>query len=244
MGAAWEYANFFWFTPQSSPCGFKPAFEIDRLEMSGMSVSYLMTSPDSLKMESGIYRGTITYTVGPGGDFDFGDNLFANDSSITFNFTLDVRHTLKFQLPPGAEKVTLNPAGGWQQWLDRGRRPEKLSSSQHFKIWSSTAFSVSLQCEYFLDTQCGIQNPAGHTVPVETRVTLPNGLQDASGRPVERLLLSTSPQVISSSYYVDDGLSTLNFDVARDQVKSMIDDHSGSTYRGNITVIWDSDIPT
>ena len=242
MYAGTAFANFFWFTPQSVPCGFSPAYEIDSLTMYNISVSYLMISPDPLRMESGIYRGSITYTVGPGGDFDFGDNLAATDNLVTMNFTLNVEHTLKFQFPAGYGSVVLNPAGGWQQWLNNGRRPQKLTAAQDFKMWASTAFSIELQCEFALSDQCAIKNPAGHEVPVETRVTLPNGLRDASNQPVNRLLLSTSPQVFSPSHYVDNRPAALHFEVARDQVASMIDEHSGSTYKGNITVVWNSEV--
>ena len=235
-------ADYFWLTPDSAACGKSPLFEIPWLRMRNSSGAYLMTTPDPLKMESGIYRGSITYTVGPGGDFDFGDNLVATDNIVTMNFTLSVEHTLKFQFPAGYGSVVLNPAGGWQQWLNNGRRPQKLTADQGFKMWASTQFSIGLQCEYAVGDQCAIKNPAGDAVPVETRVTLPYGLRDASNQAVSRLLLSTNPQVFTPGHYVDNRPAALHFEVARDQVKSMIDDHSGSTYKGNITVVWNSEV--
>ena len=235
-------ADYFWSTPVAAPCGKSPAYDIDMLRLRNASVSYLMTTPDPLKMESGVYTGTINYSVGPNGDFDFGDNLLATDNVVTMNLTLTVEHTLKFQFPAGYGSVTLNPAGGWQQWLNKGRRPEKLWADQRFKIWASSPFSVTLQCDNALNDQCAIKNAAGHTVPVATRLTLPGGLRNASNQTVERFLLSTNPEVISPSQYVDNGNATLHFEVDRDQVKTMIDEHSGSTYKGNITVIWNSEI--
>ncbi|WP_338579042.1 hypothetical protein [Pseudomonas sp. ML2-2023-6] len=242
MGAAHTFANYFWWTPREEICAKSPSYEIDSLRLSNPSVSYRMTTPDPLKMESGTYEGSLTYSVGPGGDFDFGDNLLATDDSVTLNFTLTVEHTLKFQFPAGYGSVTLNPAGGWQQWLNKGRRPEKLWADQRFKIWASSPFSVTLQCDNALNDQCAIKNAAGHTVPVATRLTLPGGLRNASNQTLERFLLSTNPEVISPSQYVDNGNATLHFEVDRDQVKTMIDEHSGSTYKGNITVIWNSEI--
>ena len=242
MGSTPIDANYFWMTPQAMPCGISPAYEIDSLRLRNTSVAYRMTAPDPLKMESGIYTGSITYTVGPGMDFDFGDVMLPTDNQVIMNFTLEVRHTLKFLFPAGDNRVVLSPAGGWQQWLNNGRRPEKLVANKNFKMWSSSQFSMELQCEYLVATQCAIQNAAGHTVPVETRVTLPSGMLDALNRPVERVLLSTTPAVFSPSHYVDNGQASLHFEVARDQTHSMINDHSGSTYRGNITVIWDSEI--
>lgn len=235
-------ADYFWQTPEASACGKSPAFDIDSLLLRNASVSYLMTTPEPLKMESGIYRGSITYTVGPGMDFDFGDVLLPTVNSVTFNFTLDIQHTLKFQFPAGANRLALNPAGGWQQWINHGRRPEKLVAEQDFKMWSSTPFSMKLQCEHAMGMHCGIKNPAGDIVAVETRVTLPSGLQDDTNRPVNRYSLNTVPAVFRPTYYVDNGRAALHFEVGREQVKGMIEAHSGSTYSGNVTIIWDSNI--
>jgi hypothetical protein len=242
MYAGTTFSNFFWFTPQPVSCGFPPAYEIDWLKFDNISVSYLMTAPDPLRMETGTYSCSITYTAGPGEDFDFGDNLLPTDNSVTFNFSLEVQHTLRFQFPANSLRVVLNPAGGWQQWLNQGRRPQRLFADQGFSLSSSTPFSMTLQCEYLMGTQCGIRNPAGHLVAVETRLTLPNGLRDASDSPVERQQLSTTPAVYSPSFYVDNGQAKLHFEIPRDPMQSMLDAHSGSTYRGTITVVSDSEI--
>lgn len=242
MNASSIDADYFWLTPQEAPCGKSPAYDIDRLLLRNASVSYRMTTPDPLKMESGIYRGSITYSVGPNMDFDFGDVVLPNVNSVTLNFTLNVQHTLKFQFPAGANRLALNPAGGWQQWINHGRRPEKLVAEQDFKMWSSTPFSMKLQCEHAMGMHCGIKNPAGDIVAVETRVTLPSGLQDDTNRPVNRYPLNTVPAVFRPTYYVDNGRAALHFEVGREQVKGMIEAHSGSTYSGNVTIIWDSNI--
>lgn len=242
MNASYSDADYFWLTPQAAPCGKSPAYDIDSLLLRNASVSYLMTTPDPLKMESGIYSGSITYTVGPGMDFDFGDVLLPTDNSVTLNFTLEVQHILKFLFPAGADRLAMNPAGGWQQWINHGRRPEKLVAEQDFKMWSSTPFSMKLQCEHTMGVHCGIKNPAGDTVAVETRVTLPSGLQDDANRPVNRYPLSIAPAVFTPTYYVDNGRAALHFEVGREQVKGMIEEHSGSTYSGSVTIIWDSNI--
>ena len=54
--------------------------------------------------------------------------------------------------------------------------------------------------------------------------------------------MSTAPAVFTPTYYVDNGRAALHFDVEREQVKRMIEEHSGSTYSGNVTIIWDSNI--
>ena len=65
MNATSIDADYFWLTPQAAPCGKSPAYDIDRLLLRNASVSYHMVTPDPLNMESGIYRGSIVYSVGP-----------------------------------------------------------------------------------------------------------------------------------------------------------------------------------
>ena len=236
-------ADFFWLTPEASPCGISPAFEIDTLRMRNSSISYQLIAPDPLRMDTGTYTGSMTYTVGPGGDFDYGNNLLATDNSVTINFTLEVQHTLKIELSPLADKVTLSPPGGWQQWLSQGVRPARLEADRIFNISASTPFSMKLQCEYLASNQCAIQNTAGFTVPVETRVTLPQGLGYSSGESLNRVLLSTTPEVIYPSQYVEKRPAMLHFAVTGSHVESIMNDHPGTKFRGNITVVWDSEIP-
>ncbi|TKK39231.1 hypothetical protein PflCFBP13517_22995 [Pseudomonas fluorescens] len=192
-------------------------------------------------MEIGTYSGSAIYTIGPGGDFDFGDVLASNDTTLIFNFTLSVEHILKVQFPPGADRLAMIPDGGWQQWLHRGRRPEKLLANQNFQMWASSQFKMQLQCQYSVANQCGIQNESGHLVPVETRVTLPSGLINESNLPVSRQLLSSDSSIFHPSYYVDNGRATLHFEVGRESVEQMTA-HAGTRYSGNVIVVWDSQI--
>ncbi|WP_338806847.1 hypothetical protein V8U11_06280 [Pseudomonas chlororaphis] len=234
--------GFFGAHLPAHPVQKKALFNLDDFSITRNSIIYELKTPDPLAMESGTYTGSIQYTVGPGGDFDFGDVLVPDDNVLTFNFTLSVEHLLKVQFPPGADRLTLIPDGGWQQWLNRGRRPEKLFANQNFQAWASSPFKMQLQCQYSVGDQCGIQNAAGHLVPVETRVTLPPGLIDKNNQPVNRQPLSNStPIIFHPSYYVDNGRATLHFEVGRDSVKQMTE-HAGTCYSGNVTVVWDTEI--
>lgn len=242
-GNEWT-VNFFMKTPSSSICAKKALFEIPKITMHDLDIAYELVTPDPLSMESGTYTSVtpLTYFVGPGQDFDFGDVLTATDSFVTINFTLSVEHTLKVQFPPGADRLSLIPDGGWQQWLHSGRRPEKLFANQPYQIWSSTRFDMQLQCQYTVGEQCGIRNESGHLVPVETRVTLPAGITALSGMAVNRQLLSnTNAIMFLPSQYVDNGRASLHFEVGRDSVKDMTD-YAGSHYSGNVTVVWDSQV--
>lgn len=243
-GTGWSMINFFMKTPSSSICAKKALFEIPKITMTDLDIAYELVTPDPLSMESGTYTSVtpIIYSIGPGKDFDFGDVMIASDSLIAINFILSVEHALKVQFPPGADRLSLIPDGGWQQWLHRGRRPEKLFANQPFQIWSSGRFNMQLQCQYTVGEHCGIQNQSGHMVPVETRVTLPAGITALSGMAVNRQLLSnTNATTFFPSHYVDNGRASLHFEVGRDSVKEMTE-HAGSRYSGNVTIIWDSQV--
>lgn len=243
VGHPFEKAyRFFWRTPSINSCVKKANFDIESLGLDVVNIAYELVTPDPLSMAIGTYHGSVDYSVGPGGDFDFGDILQPSDSVLTLKFTLSVMHILKVQFPPGADRLSLIPDGGWQQWLHRGRRPEKLFANQPFQIWSSGRFNMQLQCQYTVGEHCGIQNQSGHMVPVETRVTLPAGITALSGMAVNRQLLSnTNATTFFPSHYVDNGRASLHFDVGRESVKEMTD-YAGSRYSGNVTVVWDSQV--
>ncbi len=196
-------------------------------------------------MEAGDYEGSITYTLGPGGDFDFGDVMMPNDNSLTFNFTLEVDHHIKVEIPPGGNRVQLEPQGGWQAWLNRGRKPTRLYRDQPLNLWTSTHFKMTLECGEPLGNTCALRNPAGHQVPLDVAVTLPPHLSDSAGRPIQRrplLLDGSGTDLITPSAYVDRQPSTLHFEVKGDAVAEMIDQGSGSRYTGLVTVTWDSEV--
>ncbi len=234
--------RFFWRIPSAVPCGKLAKIDIPGLRLSRFSLMYELKAPNPLEMSLGTYTGKLAYLMGPGQDFDFGDLLIPSESSLTLNFSLEVLHLLKVQFPPGSDRLTLNPQGGWQQWVLHGRRPEKLFGNQNFQLWASSPFKMQLQCQYAVGDQCGIQNEVGDLVPVETRITLPPGLLNETNAPVNRHLLSIStPSIFHPTYYVDDGRATLNFEVGKSSVVQMTN-HSGSRYVGNVTVVWDADI--
>lgn len=234
--------TFFWGTPSSAVCGKTARVDIPSLTLRNFNFMYELRAPNPLDMPLGTYTGQLNYTMGPGQDFDFGDLLIPDESLLTVNFSLEVLHLLKVQFPPGSDRLSLNPQGGWQQWVLHGRRPEKLFANQNFQLWASSPFKMQLQCQYTVSDQCGIQNEVGDLVPVETRITLPPGLLNSTNAPVNRHLLSIStPSIFHPSYYVDDGRATLNFEVGKSSVAQMTN-HSGSRYAGNVTVVWDADI--
>lgn len=250
-GNAWYFA-FFWRVPvDAGVCAKQAQVAIDQsyeFAYQDGSFSYELMTPNPLKMSTGLYRGVLNYTIGPNGDFDMGDIMHPDDSSLTLNFMLDVQHTLKVDIPPGGEKIQLVPAGGWQSWLQAGRKPVRLFRDQTFNISASSRFKIQMYCGISAgDYECALdtRNP-NRRVELQVSVSLPNGLTDMAGQPVQRRRLrvgADNAQVFQPGFYVDRAPGILHFEVPQSQMENMLKPNvAGNTYTGSATVIWDSEI--
>lgn len=241
----WRTYTFFWKAPVESPCAKKAYVLIPGLRFSYLDFAYELRTPNPLKMSSGQYTGALTYSVGPGQDIDMGDVMLPDDSTLTLNFKLNVEHTLKIEVPPGGNRVELVPQEGWQSWLNSGRKPTRLFRDQRFHISASSRFKMELECQYVSGNTCAIsETGTGHAVPVDVSVTLPDGLTDGAGQPVNRRRLlrdGSGTELFQPGLYVDRRSGTLHFEVARGSVEEMLDS-GAKAYTGNITVIWDSEV--
>lgn len=244
-----NYSNhwyaFFWKTPQENACSKQAKYLIPDLRYTYLDFAYELRTPNPLKMSAGHYAGTLSYSVGPGGDFDMGDVMLPNDSVITLNLNLDVEHTLKVDIPPGGNRVDLEPQEGWQSWLNSGRKPTRLFRDQRFHISASSRFKMGLECQYISGNTCALsETGTGHAVPVDVSVSLPDGLTDAAGQPVNRrrlLLDGSGTELFQPGFYVDRRSGTLHFEIGRSHVEAMLDT-GAKAYSGNVTVIWDSEV--
>ena len=240
--------NSFWRVPAGAgTCSKQAKFDIPLSMIYQYFVyAYELRTPDPLKMEAGDYTGSTTYTVGPNMDFDMGDVMIPDDSALTLNFSLKVTHTLKVDIPPGGNRVVLEPQGGWQSWLNQGRKPTRIFRDQTFNISASSRFKMSMQCQYISDNNCALWEPnAGHMVPLEVSITLPNGLTDAAGQPVNRRRLlrdGSGTELFQPGFYLDRKVGTLHFEVARNAVDEMLKPDIARSYSGDVTIIWDSEL--
>ncbi|MFJ4248611.1 hypothetical protein [Pseudomonas sp. NPDC089741] len=239
---------FFWKTPSSSVCGKQAKFDVPWVRLGYLDFAYELETPNPLGMSSGNYIGALTYTVGPNADFDFGDVMLPNSSSLTLNFNLDVQHTLKVEIPPGGEKIQLVPAGGWQSWLQAGRRPVNLFRDQTFNISASSRFKMLIGCGPGVNGECALEESEnGRRVELFVSVSLPNGITDLSGQPVRRVRLSSgagNELYFKPGFYVDRAPGTLHFEVPAHSMANMLrpGEGRGGSYSGVVVVIWDSDI--
>lgn len=239
------YLLWSWLVPLNTGiCAVQAIKDIPRMTYSMTEYSYELRTPNPLTMRAGIFTGQTTFSVGPGKDFDFGDVMLPADDALTFNFTLNVEHVLKVEVPPGGNRVVLEPQEGWQGWLQRGRKPSRLSRDQSIHLWASSPFRMTLECAEPMVNTCSVRNANGHQVPLDISVSLPFGLSHPGGRPVSRQPLRLDGQGterFEPIHYVDRKPSTLHFEIQPDAVAQMLD-HAGSTYSGTVTVVWDSDI--
>ena len=236
--------RFFWKAPVEAACTKVAAFSIPSMSFDTLDFAYELRTPNPLGMSSGLYTGPISYTIGPGADFDLGPLMQPDDSSLTLDFVLDVQHTLKVEIPPGGNRVILEPQGGWRRWLEQGRKPVRLYRDQLFNISASSRFTMRLECEQDVETGCAIfDRVSGYGAVVNVSVSLPHGLTDSSGQPVRRMPLNrsvTSP--FQPGIYVDRKPGTLHFEMGERDTAWLINNSRGSPYEGNITVIWDSEV--
>ncbi|WP_415773889.1 hypothetical protein [Pseudomonas sp. LB3P38] len=242
---AWR--SFFWLTSSTNVCAATAHYRIGTLRYDQVQIGYELRTPNPLKMSSGQYTGRLDYSVGPGMDFDMGDIMQSDDSTLTLSFNLDVEHTLKVDVPPGGNRIELVPQGGWQSWLQNGRKPTRLFRDQTFTISASSRFKMNLECQYSQDGQtCSVLDPvSGHTVPLNVSVSLPHGLTDAAGQPVNRRQLlrdGSGTQLFQPGIYVDSKPGTLHFEIPASEVGEMIQPGQQRQYSGDVTVIWDSEV--
>jgi hypothetical protein len=241
-----EWYRFFWRAPVEASCVKVALFKIPSMYFDTLDFAYELRTPNPLLMSSGLYTGAITYTMGSGADFDLGPLMVPDDGSLTLDFVLDVQHTLKVDIPPSGNRVLLEPQGGWQSWLEQGRKPTRISRDQTFNISASSRFKMSLQCQYYSGINCALWEPvSGHAVPLEVSVTLPNGIVDAAEQPVSRRRLrrdGVGTELFQPHIYLDRKPGTLHFEVPREAVQEMIHPGTSRNYSGNVTIIWDSEV--
>ncbi|MBV6822362.1 hypothetical protein KUF73_05395 [Pseudomonas sp. PD9R] len=242
-----DSSPFFWLVPEGAgACSRAPFVDIPWFNFISVQYVYELRTPNPLSMSSGEYKGSLTYTAGPGMDFDMGDVLIPNDTAITLNFTLNVMHMLKVEIPPGGHQIELLPQGGWQPWLNQGRKPVRLFRDQTFNISSSSRFKMLLECQYTDGNTCALSDTdTAQRVPLNTSVSLPSGLADASGQPVNHLPLrldGSGTELFQPSLYVDRKPGTLHFEIAKEHVERMLDPGVAKRYSGNVTVVWDSEV--
>lgn len=255
-----SWTAFMWKVTSADGACYKIS-NIDRTDPSrfyDMSITYELETPDPLKMSSGVYKGTASLTVGPGGNIDFGDVYEASDTMLNINFTLTVTHELKLTPAAGAQTVALQPCpagkicsedegnANWERWMVSRVTPQ-LTGRSAFTLSSSGGFTVFLDCAERVGNECALTSDnSGQRVPMRVSVNLPDNVIDSqtgstvAGRP---LLIGKSEgqNYFSAKTYGADKPGSIDFLVRQKDVDTMLATRP-DTYRGAVTVIFDPNI--
>lgn len=212
----------------------------DTLEVSSteLAIGFRLVLPEPVRMTQGVYKGSVSYSIGPGREFDIGNGTRdLSDSLVVLNIEVDVAHPFRVDLPAGAERVLLEPTGGWSQWLSGGRRPSRLYRDVPFKLWSGGPFSVAARCP---QTRCVLRNGNGHEVPLNIALTLPAAISHDNGA-VRGLPLDRTPVRLASYAPVLNQPGQLRFEVLPEHVEAMTD-QPGTTFATDVTLVFEAEL--
>lgn len=259
-GSSWVYASppclysgvgaysptdyrFFWKTPVEDLCVKKTLATIPSMYFDTLDFAYELRTPNPLGMSSGLYTGSLNYSLGTDGDFSMGSSFQPDDSNLTLDFVLDVQHTLKVDLPPGGNKVSLEPEGGWAPWIDSGRKPSRIFRDQPFFISASSRFKVMMLCSSQGGAYCNLGSPLGNSVQVKVSMSLPAGIDGPGGGPVSKIPLHFNSWMgpFQPNMYVERKGGTLHFELDPFAIEFLLRPGKNDRLRGNITIIWDSE---
>lgn len=208
-------------------------------------IGYKLSLPAPTNIVSGIYRGSLVFTMGgTTADFDFGEGVRDLDSMLTVEFEIDLRHELKVEFPPGTDRAVLEPPGGWGVWSG-GRAPAQITRDLPFRLTTSGPLTVYASCSDQLPgaTWCLIGNDRGHQVPYFVEMTLPASVQHGNG-PVQRLIIIPDPfrarRLVPVSA-IANAKGTLHLTVRGGHIGNMLR-YPGSTYTGTVTLIFDAQV--
>ncbi|HHR6502246.1 TPA: hypothetical protein ACS8CD_002795 [Providencia alcalifaciens] len=262
IGTHWpERFIFMWTTLNNTNSCYKIS-TIDRTEPSkfyNMSIGYSLEAKDSLlTVGSGTYVGKLSFTVGPGGDFDFGDNYQASDSVVDINLILSVNHDLIVTTTPESRALSLQPCSAgkvcteeqgkqnWERWMITKITPQ-LTARSDFWLSSTGAFTTYLQCEYIQGEHCAIKSDNnGQLVPVKAYLSMPdNIINQQTNSTVLRAPMAINKDVLNNTFLTRDignnRKGSIDFLVTQQDVDTMLMTRP-DTYRGTVTVIFDPQI--
>ncbi|WP_085709429.1 MULTISPECIES: hypothetical protein [unclassified Pseudomonas] len=235
--------QFFWKAPVEEWCTKVAAYRIPSMSFDNLDFAYELRTPNPLGMSSGLYTGSLSYTLGPGGDFQMGPMMVPDDSNLTLDFVLDVQHTLKVELPPGGNKIALEPAGGWERWINDGRRPTDIFRNQPFFLSSSSRFKVMLHCSSLGGSDCSIgNNQVGYSM-FQVRITMPPGIVGPGNTDgwSGTLQYNTWLGPFEPSRYIDRKQGMLRFFISPRYLDFLKPGMNGTLW-GNATIIFDSEV--
>lgn len=254
--------SWFWRWPNrndTTVCSKKSTVDRGRyptLEMT--SFMYLLTTPNPLEMDDGVYEGQISYSVaGSGAEINVGGPKYqTSDNQLIINFELTVTHEMSVRpLETGTVALHACQTGkictaaenkiNWEKSTVTNIPPELTAESQ-FEITSSGSFTTYLSCEVNAGDQCGLRSvKTGDVVPVKTLLTLPGNIQTTSGSAVRNLLMKnvkdTSYAFFKTEHFEPGGKGKFHFEVDKQDV-AVMKKNAPDEYSGVVTVVFDPQV--
>lgn len=132
-----------------------------------------------------------------------------------------------------------------------GRPPPRIYRDQLFHLFASSRFKVMMQCDSFSfhGTECRLLGdkdtlPFRNVTWVYTKLSLPGGITGPDGAPVKDLVLKNNEWVgpFQPGHFVDRKAGNLRFEMPADAIAYVLRPGINDTLKGDITVIWDSDV--
>ncbi len=231
--------------------------DISTVVIDEISVGYILETPSAIDMEGGIYTGTVTYSVGSGKEFDFGNKWDADSPTLTVNFTLTVNHELIVTPKAGSGSILMKAcsygnicsqekgAENWERWMVNRITPE-LTGKSEFLLSSSGTFSVYIQCQYDLGEVCALKSDkTPQLIPFHTLLTLPDNIVNNYGSAVKnqpvKVGKNNNDMIYHTNVFSTNKAGHLFFHVKKSDVDTMLSTRP-DTYRGDVTVIFDANV--
>lgn len=101
---------WFWLVPENAGvCATQAQFDLPHFLYMWLLFGYELRTPNPLSMPAGIYRGSKTYTMGPGMDFDFAIGFYPMRISLRWILSWTSTTSSKSKSPPAATVSSSNP---------------------------------------------------------------------------------------------------------------------------------------
>ncbi|WP_314924239.1 hypothetical protein [Aeromonas piscicola] len=207
-------------------------------EIKAMFFGFKIKPPSPLEMPNGNYTGSINLSVGPNKDIDLGNGEY-EDNQLTIELTLKVQHQIKMEFPPGSDKVVLQPPGGWHDWIYRGKsnQPPYLIAELPYRLSISSDYNVWLNCQYAYGEVCMLNN---ERLGMQVRLEVIYVNKSKEEHPLKHGVKKLFSASLGGPYFINEARSII-FKVQKPALTLMME-HPGSTYKGNVTLIYDAAI--
>lgn len=257
-----SHIDWFWRWPSrtdSMTCHKTTTVDRGRFpNLRNINFSYILTTPNPLEMSDGVYVGSIELDVaGSGADINIGGLKYkTSDDKLIINFELTVTHEMRINplddgvlslhaCQPGKICTESQNKINWERSTITGIAPVLTAESQ-FMVTSSGSFTTYLSCEFNQGEQCGIRSEkTGHTVPINTFLSLPENIKNKSGHFVKNMPVKNVKDLdyafFTTENYTINGQGKFHFEITQQDVVAM-KKHAPDDYSGIVTVIFDPQV--